>query len=737
MATPTAHAPPTEARVSTGNRDLDSMLEGGLVARRPYLVVGPSGTGKTTLALQFLCEGIRNHERALLVTIEEPPNEARLNHPGLSPELERVDVFDAIPDIMRYERVPFKDIASVRYAQPFAAVPLSIRQSPELSSVEVTLAALEQMLRTEVLRKGYSRVAIDSLTALQYFCMKGFEPVAGAQTFLRFLSDLRVTTIITVESPLEDVETPERALARGEIRLFRWEHENRTVRAIGVEKFRGSPHDVRLHPYRIGPHGLDINLELTISRDTRQIIEPAPPAFAIATPTPIPLEEVISPVDPLAEEVRDLVLVGADLGPVRTEIEAALGALAAGDIERSRGHMSRATSQVIALSAAIPPSPETEVQRPVEVEEAFQRLVQRGESARAGFPPTRLPPPRVLEVELEWVLSLIPPAAVPSEAEPAEAVIPIAEGPALELIPEAEVVAEAAPAAGAEPPLPSVEEPPIAVTVEAQIPKESASEELREPTPPPIPTPAAEPAPTPTEPQPPTVPEPPTVPVTSPRYPAPPEPPSRPPVAAPPEPTRVLHATGAARPAEPPAPPRAEEPRPPLPSFEVAAEKPTKAPGHGGGSRGTGTLVSTGRARAPRLSSTPGGPRLPATGTVPTGGAAEVQSPTTPGAPSKRRKKPTPAVRKKPVSTAVRSEPVHVPHAAPTPPPLPGSHTLHPPEVPLPPTSPPRAKKRTARKRKAPTATGESAGPLRGAESSSDAHSTDSPALDPEPKEGA
>ncbi len=167
---------------------------------------------------------------------------------------------------MHYERVPFKDISAVRSAMPFSHVPFVIRRTPELTGVEVTITALEQMLRSEVARLGYARVVIDSLTALQYFCMKGLDEVAGAQTFLRFLSDLQVTTFLTVESSLEEVDSVERMLARGVIRLFRWEQNGSTVRAIGVEKFRGSSHDVRLHPYRIGPDGLDINVGLTISR---------------------------------------------------------------------------------------------------------------------------------------------------------------------------------------------------------------------------------------------------------------------------------------------------------------------------------------------------------------------------------------------------------------------------------------------------------------------------------------
>jgi KaiC/GvpD/RAD55 family RecA-like ATPase len=407
-------ARPPDRRVSTGAPGLDTMLEGGLVPRRPYLVVGPSGTGKTTLSLEFLIDGVRQGERCLFVTLEEPPNEIRVNHRGLGPELDEVEVFDAIPDIMRYERVPFKDIASVRAVTPFKHVPLAIRRSPELSAVEVTMTALEQMLRTEVVRRNYTRLVVDSLTALQYFCMKGFDPVAGAQAFVRFLSDLRITTILTVESPLEDVETPERMLARGEVRLFRWELDERTVRAVGVEKFRGSPHDVRLHPYRIGSRGIDVNLETTISRDTRQIIEPAR-ATPVPTPapTPIPVEEVISPVDPLAEQVRDLVLVGAELGPVRTELEAALGAAASGEVDRSHQHLSRASSLLIGVASSMIGGPAEPKSLPADVAEAYQRIVQRGEGARAGIPPTRLPPPKVLEVQLEWVLSLLPPVVEP------------------------------------------------------------------------------------------------------------------------------------------------------------------------------------------------------------------------------------------------------------------------------------------------------------------------------------
>ncbi|MFZ1023473.1 MAG: ATPase domain-containing protein, partial [Thermoplasmata archaeon] len=410
MSTSDHLSAPADGRVSSGNAALDEILHGGLVGRRPYLIVGPSGTGKTTAALQFLCEGARRGERCLLVTLEEPPNEMKSNHPGLLPDLDRVFVFDAIPDIMRYERAPFKDISAVRHSILFGEIGSEIRKTPELSSVEVTFTALEQTLRMEMARRSYTRLVIDSLTALQYFCMKGVDEVAGAQTFLRFLSDLRLTTVLTVEAPLEDVETPERLLARGEIRLFRWEFEGKTVRAIGVEKFRGSQHDIRLHPYRIGPHGLDIDLSSTISRDTRQLVERPTivPAETTAVESP-PVELPASLLDSFEEEIRDLVALGIDVLPVRSEIESALAAAGLrnlGDVER---HLVLARGLIVELVDEFKEAREASGEpMSAAVRDAEQRILARASETRAGFPPTQLPDLHELQPLLEMVLNSMP-----------------------------------------------------------------------------------------------------------------------------------------------------------------------------------------------------------------------------------------------------------------------------------------------------------------------------------------
>lgn len=77
-ATKMSHAQPDQGRLSTGNTGLDDILRGGLDADRVYLYEGRPGTGKTTLAMQFLLEGARNGEGSLYITLSESRRELEL-----------------------------------------------------------------------------------------------------------------------------------------------------------------------------------------------------------------------------------------------------------------------------------------------------------------------------------------------------------------------------------------------------------------------------------------------------------------------------------------------------------------------------------------------------------------------------------------------------------------------------------------------------------------------------------
>jgi KaiC/GvpD/RAD55 family RecA-like ATPase len=67
--------PVENARVGTGIPGLDDILHGGLAMRRLFLVEGPAGAGKTTMALQFLLAGHGAGEKSLYISLSETRDE--------------------------------------------------------------------------------------------------------------------------------------------------------------------------------------------------------------------------------------------------------------------------------------------------------------------------------------------------------------------------------------------------------------------------------------------------------------------------------------------------------------------------------------------------------------------------------------------------------------------------------------------------------------------------------------
>src|SRR5688500_17220752 len=64
-------------KAATGVEGLDDILAGGLRRGRVYLIEGSPGTGKTTIATQFLLAGAAAGERGLYITLSETEEELR------------------------------------------------------------------------------------------------------------------------------------------------------------------------------------------------------------------------------------------------------------------------------------------------------------------------------------------------------------------------------------------------------------------------------------------------------------------------------------------------------------------------------------------------------------------------------------------------------------------------------------------------------------------------------------
>lgn len=247
------------AKIRTGVPGLDRMLHGGLVPGRPYIVSGPPGSGKTILSVQLLKEGLEGGERCLYVALEEPPNELKINMRPFRWNLDELEVLDANSDVRRFEPTPILEISTETEPIKVRALDDRIRKTPDFESHEVTVHSLQQLLKNLFVKRKYHRVVIDSITALKYFCMREFEETLTTQSFIRFLTEAGVTTLLTLEIPEEGEVPPEAFLARGEIRLHKIRDESGIKRFVSVEKYKGSSHEEFVYPLEITNQGIVVH----------------------------------------------------------------------------------------------------------------------------------------------------------------------------------------------------------------------------------------------------------------------------------------------------------------------------------------------------------------------------------------------------------------------------------------------------------------------------------------------
>lgn len=246
----------TKEKVNTGVPGLDEMLDGGLIPGRAYVVSGTSGSGKTTLGIQFLLQGAIRGERVIYVCLDEPPNEIKRNMKSFGWDLGNVQVFDATPDVMNYDKTPVRDVSTERRVLYFKDVGDEIRKTPDYSPVDVTINTIQEVLKQEMKVRKYSRIVVDSLTSLRYFYIRTSEENSSMISFFRLMSDLGVTSLLTVQLPEIAKPDVEVHMSRGEIRLHKWIDGRGLVRGVTVEKLRGSSHDDRLRPMRITDKGI-------------------------------------------------------------------------------------------------------------------------------------------------------------------------------------------------------------------------------------------------------------------------------------------------------------------------------------------------------------------------------------------------------------------------------------------------------------------------------------------------
>ncbi len=236
MAAPKA----SPSRISTGVEGLDDILGGGLEPNRLYLIEGEPGTGKSTLGLQFLLEGVRLGERALYVTLSETTAEVKDVAASHGWTLDGVDVFDLA--------------AAESTLNPKEASVL-------LHSWEVELGETVKLITDEVERTGATRVMFDSLSELRLLAEDALRFRRQVLALKQFFAGRRVTVLF-----LDDLTDAVGgrilqlySLCQGVISLQRTAPDfGSTRRRLEIAKMRAAPYREGWHDYVIARGGLQV-----------------------------------------------------------------------------------------------------------------------------------------------------------------------------------------------------------------------------------------------------------------------------------------------------------------------------------------------------------------------------------------------------------------------------------------------------------------------------------------------
>jgi circadian clock protein KaiC len=224
-STPTGPEPET---VSTGSAGLDDILGGGLDADRVYLIEGRPGTGKTTLALQFLLEGVRNGERCLYVTLSESERELRAVVSRHGWTLDGIDVFELVPPE-----------ASLDPDQE-----LTLFHPAEMELSETTKNILDRV--TEINPK---RVVFDSLSEMRLLSQNSLRYRRQILALKNFFAGRRCTVMLLDDLSSSDHDLQLHSIANGVITLeqlsLEYGAERRRLRVVKMRamKYRGGYHD--------------------------------------------------------------------------------------------------------------------------------------------------------------------------------------------------------------------------------------------------------------------------------------------------------------------------------------------------------------------------------------------------------------------------------------------------------------------------------------------------------------
>ncbi|MHB9017849.1 MAG: ATPase domain-containing protein [Burkholderiales bacterium] len=233
--------------LSLGVEGLDDILRGGLVSDRLYLIEGMPGSGKTTMALQFLLEGVRKGEPVLYITLSE--TEAELHSVARSHgwDLEGVYIHEVI--------------ASEDFLDPAQQHTIFHPSEVELGDTTRNISLMVDSVKPK-------RVVIDSLSELRLLSSNPHRYRRQILAYKQFFAR-RACTVLMLDDRPDSHDMQIRSIAHGVISLDQTDSDyGLGRRRLRVIKYRGVNFQGGYHDYKIQHGGLIVFARL-VAAETR------------------------------------------------------------------------------------------------------------------------------------------------------------------------------------------------------------------------------------------------------------------------------------------------------------------------------------------------------------------------------------------------------------------------------------------------------------------------------------
>jgi len=210
---------------------LDALVGGSLDYGTSTLIIGPSGTGKSTLGLRYAYEAMHRGEKALIISFDETQA-----------------IFERRASGLGMDTVPFTQSGQFTFRQVDPA---------ELSPGELT-----GIIREHVERQGAAVVVLDSLSGYQQAMPEEQFLLLQMHEILTYLNQQNVLTflILTQSGMIGNMQNPlDLTYLSDSVLLLRYfEMDGQIRRAVSMIKKRTGQHETSIREFAIGEGGIKV-----------------------------------------------------------------------------------------------------------------------------------------------------------------------------------------------------------------------------------------------------------------------------------------------------------------------------------------------------------------------------------------------------------------------------------------------------------------------------------------------